>query len=103
MFFVLLNEDQTPGFLAKALPPSPFPLGAQGQQRLKDRFYLKRAGFFFSLPLLFPSLLYTPPLLLPLPPLLSLISLSGTQSVSAPQSEFISFVGGSLGPDESGL
>lgn len=54
MFPVLLNEDQTPGFLAKALPPpSPLPLGAEGQQRLKDQFDLKSGGFFL---LSFPSI-----------------------------------------------
>lgn len=85
MFFVLLNEDQTPGSLAKAPHPRhpphshPLPLGAEGQQILKDQFYLKRGRLFSLLfPLDFLSL-----------PLFLLISVSGTQSMSASRSEFI--------------
>lgn len=70
--------------------PLPLPLGAEGQQRLKDQFYLKRGGFFSPSSSL-PFYTFLPPHL-PLPPLLSLISLCGTQSVSVSQSEFISLL-----------
>lgn len=59
--------------------PHPLPLGAEGQQRLKDQFYLKRGRLFSLLfPLDFLSL-----------PLFLLISVSGTESMSASRSEFI--------------
>lgn len=87
MFAVLLNEDQTPGFLAKALPP-PSSNWSRGAVKIEGPVLPWERRI--SPPLLFPSIHFPPPTLLPLPPLLSLISLSGTQSVSASGTKFIS-------------
>lgn len=76
MFFVLLNEDQTPGFfLAKARFPLPSS-SLQGDSRDWRTSATSREEDFFTP--VFSSLLS-------LPPFLSLISLSGTQSASASQ------------------
>lgn len=83
MFFVLLNEDQTRGFfLAKVLPP-PFSTWSSGAAEIEELVPPQERSI--SSPLLSPSIHF----ILPLSPTLSLISLSGTQSVSGSLSEFI--------------
>lgn len=82
MFFVLLNEDQTQGFFGQSPPSSLFHLEQWGSRDWRTSSTSREEHFF---PLLSPSIHF----ILPLSPTLSLISLSGTQSVSASLSEFI--------------
>lgn len=82
MFFVLLNEDQTRGFFGQSPPSSLFHLEQWGSRDWRTSSTSREEHFF---PLLSPSIHF----ILPLSPTLSLISLSGTQSVSASLSEFI--------------
>lgn len=82
MFFVLLNEDQTRGFFGQSPPSSLFHLEQWGSRDWRTSSTSRDEHFF---PLLSPSIHF----ILPLSPTLSLISLSGTHSVSASLSEFI--------------
>lgn len=58
MFFVLLNEDQTPGFLAKALPP-PSSAWSRGAAEIEGPVLPQERRIFFS-PLLFPLIHFSP-------------------------------------------